>query len=231
MDKMEYGILKAIDRHLIKIYVLIMALQYHIKRYEDVNTILDKYENIIKAQCYELRFSFFYDFITTHESMCLTRSNVIVANPAWASKLILFNNSEIEDVFLITSGHEMTHIEKEFSYRHLKAENRKFVKWVNEVHADFGGAKIMADSSKERLLSCIDYKIRLKSLGKQYWIKRLIRQLIGSTHPSWQQRRIYAETGVFDKALIETIAINTGCIDKDLVNDVVNYYQEIVLND
>ena len=68
-------------------------------------------------------------------------------------------------------------------------------------------------------------------MGKQYWTKRLIRQLIGSTHPSWQQRRIYAETGVFDKALIETIAINTGCIDKDLVNDVVNYYQEIVLND
>ena len=220
MDKMKYGILKAIDRRLIKIYVLIMALQYHIKRYEDVNTILDKYENVIKAQCYELRFSFFYDFITTQESMCLTRTNVIVANPAWASKLILFNNSEIEDVFLITSGHEMTHIKKEFSYRHLKAENRKFVKWVNEVHADFGGAEKMAQSSKEKLINSISYKIRVKPNNQE-----------SSTHPSWKQRMNYAKTGVFNKALIETIAEETGCTNNKLINEISKFYGDIVLKD
>ena len=217
---MKYGILKAIDRRLIKIYVLIMALQYHIKRYEDVNTILDKYENVIKAQCYELRFSFFYDFITTQESMCLTRTNVIVANPAWASKLILFNNSEIEDVFLITSGHEMTHIKKEFSYRHLKAENRKFVKWVNEVHADFGGAEKMAQSSKEKLINSISYKIRVKPNNQE-----------SSTHPSWKQRMNYAKTGVFNKALIETIAEETGCTNNKLINEISKFYGDIVLKD
>lgn len=231
MDRMEYGILKRIDRSLIKIYVFIRSLQCHIKRYEDVNIILDKYENRIKAQCHELRFSFLYDFITTQESMCLTRSNVIVANPAWASKLILFYNPEMENVFLITSGHEITHTEKEFSYRHLKTENRKFVKWVNEVHADFGGAKIMADSSRERLLSCIDYKIRLKSLGKQDWIKRVIHQLIGSTHPSWKQRRAYAETGAFNRKLIDTIATDTGCTNIGLIEDIANFYKDIVLTD
>ena len=50
-------------------------------------------------------------------------------------------------------------------------------------------------------------------------------------HPSWQQRKKYAETGAFNKPLIETIAIDTGCTDKDLIDDVVDYYQEIVLND
>lgn len=231
MDRMEYGVLKTIDRSLIKIYVFIRALQCHIKIYEDVNVTLDKYENLIKVQCHELRFSFIYDFITMQESMCLTRSNVIVANPAWASKLILFNNPEIEDVFLITSGHEMTHVEEEFSYRHLRTENRKFVKWVNEVHADFGGAKTMADSSRKRLLSCIDYKIRLKYLGKQCWIKRVIHKFIGSTHPSWKQRRAYAETGAFNRKLIDTIATDTGCTNIELIEDIANFYKDIVLTE
>ena len=220
MNKMKYGLLKTVDRTLIKIYIFIRVLQCNIKRYEDVNVILDKYENLIKGQHYELKFSFFYDFITTQESMCLTRANTIVANPAWAAKLVLFNNPEIEGVFFITAGHEMTHIEKEFSDKHLNAKNRKFVKWVNEVHADFAAAEKMVGSSKEKLIKSIDYKIAVKPNNTD-----------SPSHPSWKQRKLYAEIGAFNRKLIDIIALDTDCTNITLIEEVSCFYKDIILMD
>lgn len=48
-------------------------------------------------------------------------------------------------------------------------------------------------------------------------------------HPSWEQRKTYAETGAFNKELIETIAKETDCTNADLIEDLTAYYQEIAL--
>ena len=220
MNKMQYELLKTLDRSFIRMYVFIRALYCNVKTYEGINVVLDKYENIIKAKHCNFKFTFFYDCMTVQESMSLTRTKTIVANPAWAAKLVLLNNSEIETVFLITSGHEMTHNEAEFSTSGFRGKNKKFINWVNEVHADFGGAEKMAQSSKEKLINSISYKIRVKPNNQE-----------SSTHPSWKQRMNYAKTGVFNKALIETIAEQTGCTNNKLINDISKFYGEIVLKD
>lgn len=142
-------------------------------------------------------------------------------------QLVINDSEDTFNAFLITLGHELAHKDGDFavlfwerkSKRYIHKEDRKIVNWVTEVHHDFAAQK-MVNSSKEKLLASMDFKIKLKPDSED-----------SLTHPSWQQRKAYAEMGAFNKELIEMIAIDTGCTDKDLMNDVVDYYHEIVLND
>ena len=150
----------------------------------------------------------------------------IICSYEWAVQLIIGNEEDVINSFLITLGHELAHKDGDYAFlcwdrknkHYIHKKYRKFVNWVTEVHHDFAAAQKMADSSKEKLLASIDFKIKLKPDSED-----------SLTHPSWQQRKAYAEMGAFNKELIEMIAIDTGCTDKDLMNDVVDYYQEIVL--
>lgn len=78
----------------------------------------------------------------------------------------------------------------------------------------------MVDSNKEKLLASMDYKIKLKPNNEDR-----------NTHPSWKQRKEYAKTGAFNKALIEEIAKQTGCTNDKLINEISKFYGDIVLKD
>lgn len=219
---------RIVNRSFICIKIYKGSLFRVINNYQKVNSILDHYELLINSTGVSFYFDFFYDIFTNTETMSLYKTEKVVANSAWAMKLVLCHSDDLENEFLITAGHEMTHL-NDFLKDGYANENKKFINWVNEVHADFSGAKIMANSSKEKLLSCIDYKIYLKSKNKHTWLKKLTLKLIGSTHPSWQQRRIYVETGAFDEKLIKEIAKITGCMNQELIDKVIDYYKPIIL--
>jgi len=142
----------------------------------------------------------------------------VICSYEWAVQLVINDSEDTFNAFLITLGHELAHKDGDFavlfwerkSKRYIHKENRKFVNWVTEVHHDFAAQK-MVNSSKEKLLASMDFKIKLKP-DSEYSL----------THPSWQQRKTYAKTGAFNKELIEKIASHTGCTDQDLINDVVD---------
>lgn len=45
------------------------------------------------------------------------------------------------------------------------------------------------------------------------------------THPSWNKRLEYAEIGVFNKELINQIYADSKCNNDDLLNEVIEFYK------
>ena len=131
----------------------------------------------------------------------------------------MFLNNEIKDAFTITIGHERVHLEKDFFYKKpINKFGKKFVNWVNEVHADFGAAEKMADSSRDKLILSMKYKLSLKQTDND-----------SPTHPSWKRRLEYASNYDFNEALIQRIATDTGCDNEVLINNINAYYKPINL--
>ena len=226
--------LRKLDRYLIMKHIQSKSLRNNIdaKAFYDW---LDKQENISLPNNVLFRFTTLKDGFSSLLSASAHQPNYIIASPEWASRLFLFDSEATRNAFSITLGHETTHTEGDFSTKGFHGKNKKFINWVNEVHADFGAAQKMVNSNKEKLLESIDYKINTKKPKKNILLillEKLVLHFINeSTHPSWKQRRAYAETGAFNRKLIEKIASHIGCVDKNLIIDVVNHYKEIVLKD
>ena len=103
-----------------------------------------------------------------------------------------------------------------FSFRYILSY--KFISWVNEVHADFGAAEKMADSSRNKLILSMKYKLSLKQTDND-----------SPTHPSWEKRLDYVSNYDFDETLIRKIAEDTGCQNEILINKIISYYKPIML--
>ena len=142
---------------------------------------------------------------------------IILVNAEWAARLALIEDQDTKDAFMITIGHELTHKEKDFfSFRYILSY--KFISWVNEVHADFGAAEKMADSSRNKLILSMKYKLSLKQTDND-----------SPTHPSWEKRLDYVSNYDFDETLIRKIAEDTGCQNEILINKIISYYKPIML--
>ena len=186
----------------------------------DINSRLHYFDDLPQLKSSKIVFSWFYTAnLETLSTCCIRNFKFIVANTAWAERLVLYNDNNTENAFLITIGHELTHKEKDFSSFFTLGKNRKFINWLNEVHADFGAAEKMVNCSKQKLLESIDYKLALKKRDYNH-----------NTHPSWQQRRAYAESGTFGEILIDRIAEDVKCTNRNLIDKVKDYYKSIVLN-
>lgn len=179
---------------LIKTYVAIRSLKETQKRLKE---ILDIYNNLSLVGKNRIKFSFLAFYPTILEANSLVKNRIYIS-AEWAATLVFDNDETTKNAFQITLGHELAHKDKDFavlfwerkSKRYIHKEDRKFVNWVTEVHHDFAAAQKMADSSKEKLLASIDFKIKLKPDN-----------IDSSTHPSWKRRRVYAETGAFNRKL------------------------------
>lgn len=209
---------KIINRSLICLRMFKGSLYKILSNYRSVNLILDKYVLLVENKGSRFRFDFFYDTFTKSETMCLSRSNTILANSAWAIKLVLHYSVDLENGFLFTVGHELTHKDGDFPTTGFHSKNKKFVNWANEVHADFGAAEKMVNSSREKLLTSMDYKIAAKP-----------NSIDSRSHPSWEHRKEYAELGAFDEKLIRRIALDVDCKNETLITDVVKFYKDIIL--
>lgn len=146
--------------------------------------------------------------------------HTVMFNSEWAARIVLYNNEETLNAFLVTFGHEVTHKEHEILPLQLEKSERQFVSRVNEVRADFGGAFKMANKSRTALLRAIDYKRSLKKVDREDF-----------AHPSWEKRRYYAANFDFDEKLIRQIARDIHCTNEKLIKKVIDRYDVMKLKD
>jgi len=195
--------------------------------YKKIKEISNYYNSLPKMGKYKV--SFCYRLGKMHEmaaSAGFGFSKNIWVNNEWA-RLLIQNKEESNNAFEITLGHELAHKDGDFailfwerkSKRYIHKEDRKFVNWVTEVH-DYAAAEKMVESSKEKLIESIEYKIAMKPNNTD-----------STSHPSWKQRKSYAEIGAFNRQLIDTIAFNTDCTNITLIEEVSCFYKDIILMD
>lgn len=208
--------IKRLDRYLITRHIN-RKVQKDIEITDSIYVQLDMLENISLPNDTIIRFTTMKDGFTSLLNAKAVQPNHILVSPEWAAKLLLSKNEAIRNAFSITLGHEIMHNEGDFSCKHIYSKNKKFVNWVNEVHADFGAAQKMVNSNKQKLIDAIIYKRAFKN--KKKWDKPY------DTHPSWNQRKQYATNFDFDDILIDQIAKDTGCENEDLKDKVKSFYR------
>ncbi len=183
----------------------------------DYVNILKKIESRNSFYGRQVRFSWLYnhkDYLNANAFF----GKYILLNSEWAFRFTLLNDSKLDNAFDITIGHEMTHKEKELCPIRLNSKKRKFVRWINEVHADFGGAQKMADGSREKLLAAIKYKSDLHTNSTD-----------NEAHPSWKRRKCYVENYDFEPQLVRKIASDIGYNNQVFIEEVCNFYPNIKL--
>lgn len=147
---------------------------------------------------------------------------IIVVNAKWAERIIFYDSDDTRNAFKITLGHELTHKDHELSALFRKKPEKYYIAKVNEVRADFGAAQKMAKSSRQSLIKSIKYKADL--INKDEYES-------DEFHPSWSERMYYAQNYNFTKELIQKIASDNHFTDKKIINEVCEYYSDIILQD
>lgn len=196
---------------------------------------LNKQENVSLPNNVVLRFTTLKDGFSSLLSASAHLPYYIIASPEWAARLFLFDSEATRNAFTITIGHEITHIDGDFPNTKLTRNDKKFVNWVNEVHADFGAAEKMVEYNRQKLIGSMQYKMdakkepRCKLLNK--FTKKVLNLLHSDeyTHPSWETRLEYATNYDFDENLIKRIATETDCTNDVLIKKICAYYKPIVL--
>ena len=165
-------------------------------------------------------FSWIWDIGGRGLNASATIPGIIVVNAEWAARIALYpEDLNMHDAFRLTMGHEFTHQENDYFFLDPFTINEKFVYWVNEVHADFGGIIKAFGGSVEHGMSAMEYKKKSK-----------IREDKDTyTHPSWERRIYFIKKYDFNKNLIKEIADIVGCKNEQLISSVSNHFEEIKL--
>lgn len=154
----------------------------------------------------------------------LLKKSSIVVTPEWAAKLVFENTDDTRNAFLITLGHELTHKDKEIFPLRYGFRWLSLIAYINEIHADYSAAQKMTDSKRSILLRSIDYKRHHKVEIRGMQDKDT------PEHPSWSRRKSYVETFNFDAKLIRKIAHDLDCKNERIINHLIEFYDDIVLN-
>lgn len=183
-----------------------------------IRIVIDKYNALSQTKNIFLIYDYiFFGFSSISASSVIP--NTVVISFGWLRKLIENNDLSTENAFLIMLGHELTHKKGDFSQKLcFRRADRKFVNWVNEVHADFGAAKEMAGGSRKALVESVKYKLLLKPYSTDT-----------HSHPSWARRLEYATNYNFDETLIQKIAADAAA-SASLLQPVIAFFQPIVLS-
>lgn len=214
-------IVRILDMVYLPFHVLIRAFATKKKFPKKINQFVNNYKNEKLPKEYKIIFTLWKDGFSLLLNAKAVPPNYILVSPEWATKLLLYNNEATQNAFLITLGHEITHNEGDFPDINYQKNDKRFINWVNEVHADFGGAEKMGSSNRNKLIASIVYKRSFKK--KKKWNKDY------STHPSWNKREEYVTNYNFDEILIKKIATEAGCMNQTLIDKVIDYYKPIIL--
>ena len=145
---------------------------------------------------------------------------IIRANYEWAARLVLFpDDKTVYNSFVMTMAHEVTHYDGDLFYFDFYSRRQRFVDWVNEVHADFGGALKAFDGDRELAVLALKYKCK----DRPYPEKDLI------DYPSWNRRIEYLQKWDFGESLIRKIAEDVGCRNNKLIEKVCRHFKPIAL--
>ena len=175
----------------------------NIKYDEYINKLIPYYIKVVHHR-YQLEFST-KGWMTENNldgSYCYSKKpwSSIAATPEWAAKLIICDNEETRDAFIITLGHEMAHKEKELCVFKYGLRYWRLIKFLNEIRADFRGAELMAGSNRQALITSCLYK-------RKYKEEEFGEEDNGNPfHPSWTNRLKYATYYDFNETLILDVA-------------------------
>lgn len=204
---------------MLNMYIFYRAKKLKKKVPKNYKEILEQRTNFPQLNKIKFKFSFWQGALSSLLSSSVTIFGGIMCSPEWAARLVLFNDEATINAFAMTIGHELTHKGKELNKKCLSKNNRRFKSWVAEVHADFGGAETMVDCDCNKLIEAIEYKLSLKKKNRD-----------SNSHPSWNRRKFYAEHYDFNANLINRIAEDTKCKNKDLIDEAIHFYDEILLH-
>jgi hypothetical protein len=157
----------------------------------------------------------------------LPGSKKIHITPEWAAQLVLCDTEEVRNTFKATLGHELTHKDKEPFPMRFGLKRTKLYANVREVHADFGGAQKMCNSSKFHLWRAMNFK----KYFKEQTLKKKDQNSY-TTPQSWSARMSYLDKCKFDRALIQRIADQLECgHKKKWIDHLCTFFDDIVLVD
>lgn len=194
--------------------------------YSEIKSKLHQFDYLEPVGIYKLLFLVWKDGFSKSIGASANIPFLIIFSAEWAVQLIINDKEDTINAFRMTLGHELSHKDGDYAFLFWERENkhfihkrdRKFVSWVTEIHHDFAAAEKMVAYNKEKLLASMKYKIEAKPNNKP-----------GQSHPSWEQRKEYVETGIFNEELIKEIATVTSCTNKELIERVCEYYKPIIL--
>lgn len=168
----------------------------------------------------KIRYSWLWSVGVHVPNASATIPGFILINAEWASRIIFDqDNPHMHDAFALTVCHEMTHQEKDFYYFDLFSVDGKFVNWVDEVHADFGGVLKGLDGDRTKASLAMKYKLSCKTKKDRDT----------RSHPSWNKRIEYIANYDFNADLIDKIAYECGCKNNKLIMAVKNFFDVIEL--
>lgn len=188
---------------------------------------LQGYYDVAKSFGYKLSFDYskknkFYnvysDILTANAGWSLKNFPILVS-PEWAYRLLCCHSDDVENAFLITLGHEMTHkANKDICTCSINIKNSKFKAYINEVHADFNSTHILCNNNRDKLVNALLYK------------KSSATKLNGNySHPSWDKRIEYATNYNFNEELIRKIASDVKVTDEKIISIACHHFDEIIL--
>ena len=202
---------------LLRLHIWRRALYYR-KKCGNIKQRLAKANDISFGKNTKIIFLWLLNGISIHPDAMSVFPGLIAVNAEWAARLVLFDEDEVRDSYRYTIGHEMTHQSGDYVFWEAFTKDKRFVNWVSEVHADYGGAVYAFDGDIRRTIAAIEYKARDYKNDRD-------RQ----RHPSWQHRKEYLMAGRFDSDLIKSIADDVGCRNQVLIDRISDYYSPVEL--
>lgn len=205
---------------LVGAHVMRKAKKMNIPLPDDWKKILFRELDCFKENKIRIAYSWLWDSGGRVPNASSTIPRLILVNAEWAAMIVLLQNDEkMHDAFRLTIGHEMTHQNDHFFLARPFSKNARFTYWVNEVHADFGGAVMAFEGDVARCAEAMQFKKKCK--GE--------RDRDGYSHPSWRRRIEYIRDNDFNRELIYKIANITGCKNESLIEHVCDQYKDIKL--
>lgn len=205
---------------LTKMHIKRSARRHNIKVPKNIEALLSvALTNVSLPEGMKIVFSWLID----NGSKTLNASAIfpgkIILNSEWAAHLVLLGKDETINAFQATIGHELTHNDNDYLFIELFTKDKKFINWVNEVHADFGSCEKCFQNAREKVFYAMNYKRKYK--GE--------RDKDSSTHPSWKRREEYILNYDFNDLLICKIAEDVGCKNLKLICNVSRHFEGIIL--
>lgn len=203
----------------LKLHIWRRSHYYRIK-YSDIHGLLMKAIDLPFIGNTKIVYSWLLDGWSIYPDAMSVIPGIIAVNAEWAARLVLFDSQDVWNAFRFTIGHEMTHQQGDYSFWEAFTVDKRFVNWIIEIHADYGGTILAFDGALDPALEAIEYK-------RADYRKDVDRQ----KHPSWERRKRYLSMRHFDKNLIETVASDCGCNNNNLIRKISEFYEDISLED
>ena len=147
--------------------------------------------------------------------------NIMFFTPDWLAVILLKNDTYTKNAFILTVGHELAHTYdvtqrecRNFIKKRLTHVETTFLKWSNEVAADFKASKML--NSQTEFVNALKYKQQYK---QQYTI-----DTDNDNRPSWNKRIYYAQNCNTIQEALSQIYKDLGCNNNKLYLYIKNHF-------